>query len=644
MCGVAGFLDLSRSTSEATARERITEMCDALAHRGPDGFDAWVDPSAGIALGHRRLSIIDLSDAARQPMVSQNGRYLISFNGEVYNFGELRQELENLGVTFRSGGDTEVMLAAISSWGLEAALARFLGMFAFALWDREKHTLSLARDRMGVKPMYWTLCDAHVLFGSELKSLMRHPSWKGKLDVAAITGFLRYSYIPHPSTAFENVEQVEPGSIVRIGPGDKLARISWWDMRGQLLKATSEPFSGSDKDAIAQLETLLQQSVSLRMVADVPLGAFLSGGIDSSAIAALMQAQSNHPIRTFSIGFDEKGYDEAPFARGVAAHLGTNHTEAYVTGRDALDAISTIPDWFDEPFADPSQLPAYLVARMAREHVTVALTGDGGDELFGGYPRYRYTALLWDKIRRMPRFLRAGLAAGIGATPETWLDRGASLLPRSYRPISSGRKLHRAAALLSLEAADEVHRRFAEVWPDADRLTGAADGLRLLSDKDLAGQVPSFLLRMRYYDMRSYLCDDILTKVDRTSMAVSLEAREPLLDHRVVEFAMSLPDHLLHRGGRSKWLLRAVLERYMPPSLFERPKMGFSIPTGTWLRGPLRAWAEALISPDRLAAEGLLNSQDVARIWEEHQSGYANRETILWNILMLQAWRERYNV
>lgn len=644
MCGVAGFLDLYRSTSEAAARQQVTAMCDALKHRGPDGFNAWVDASRGVALGHRRLSIIDLSSAGSQPMASRDGRYIISFNGEVYNFAELRLELEALGATFRGSSDTEVMLAAISHWGLEAALERFVGMFAFALWDREASVLSLVRDRMGVKPMYWTLCDGHVLFGSELKGLMRHPSWVGKLDVAAITGLLRYSYMPHPSTAFVGVEQVEPGGIVNIGPGGKVERKSWWDPRSQLLEATSEPFSGTDEDAIAQLESLLQQSVALRMVADVPLGAFLSGGIDSSAVAALMQAQSSRPIRTFSIGFEEKGYDEAPFARSVADHLGTSHTEVYLTGQDALDAISSIPDWFDEPFADPSQLPTYLVARMAREHVTVALTGDGGDELFGGYPRYEYTAALWAKIRSMPRFLRSGFATGIGLTPETWLDRVALLLPRSRRPLSPGRKVKRAGALLSIDAADEVHRRLAEVWADADRLTGISGGLRLPSDPALVGQVPSFLARMRYYDMRTYLCDDILTKVDRTSMAVSLEAREPLLDHRVVEFAMGLPDHLLYREGRSKWLLRAVLERYVPRALFERPKMGFSIPTGAWLRGPLREWAEAQIAPSRLADEGLLDPREVARLWEEHQSGRANRETILWNILMLQAWRERYGV
>lgn len=644
MCGIAGFLDFSASTSEVVAHERIRAMSDALTHRGPDGFGTWIDPEAGIALGHRRLAVIDLSEAGHQPMESDTGRYLISYNGEVYNFLELRSELQASGRVFHSGSDTEVMLAAICEWGLLEALKRFIGMFAFSLWDRETRTLTLVRDRMGVKPLYWTISKGHVLFGSELKALMTHQAWLGHIDVNALTGFLRYSYIPSPATAFEGVRQVEPGCIVRIGPDGNAKTEVYWNAREQLLKAAALPFVGTDEEAVDQLEELLRRSVKARMIADVPLGAFLSGGVDSSMVVALMQAQSDRPIQSFSIGFEENGYDEAPYARAVARHLGTDHTEVYFSGKDALDAVSSIPDWFDEPFADPSQLPTYLVSRIARANVTVALSGDGGDELFAGYPRYDYTEALWNRIRCMPRFARTGLAAAIGATPEPWLDRAAALLPSVRRLSSPGRKLHRAAALLSIEAADEVHRRLAEVWTEADRLTGVTGGLRLPKDLDLASRVPSFLARMRYYDMRTYLADDILTKVDRTSMAISLEAREPLLDHRIVEFALGLPDHLLKRDGRSKWLLCAVLDRYVPRRLFERPKMGFSIPTGAWLRGPLRAWAESLIAPERLREEGLLDPQEIGRLWAEHQAGTANRETILWNVLMLQAWRERYNV
>lgn len=644
MCGIAGFLDLSAATGADLARSRIMGMTDAIAHRGPDGADCWTDPQAGIALGHRRLAIIDLSESGRQPMHSADGRFVISYNGEVYNFAELRHDLEARGRAFSGGSDTEVMLAAITEWGLEDALNRFVGMFAFALWDKAARTLHLARDRMGVKPLYWTVSGGHVLFASELKALMRHPAWRGELDVDAVTGFLRYSYIPNPATVFAGVRQVEPGSTVTIGPGGEVRAWTWWDARERLLAACASPFAGSDAEAVATLDGLVRRSVAARMIADVPLGAFLSGGIDSSMVVAAMQVQSARPVRTFSIGFEEEAFDEAPFARAVAEHLGTDHTELYCTGRDALDAVSSIPDWFDEPFADPSQLPTFLVARMAREHVTVALSGDGGDELFGGYPRYDYTEGLWNRIRRLPRPLRGGLGAAVGAMPEPWLDRLASALPRNRRPISPGRKIHRAAALLSLEAADEVHRRLAEVWTDADRLTGVAGGLRLARDPALASSVPSFLARMRYYDMRTYLADDILTKVDRTSMAVSLEAREPLLDHRLVEFALGLPDHLLRREGRNKWVLRAVLERYVPRKLFERPKMGFSIPTGAWLRGPLRGWGEALLAPDRIRSEGLLDAAEVGRLWAEHQEGRANRETILWNLLMLQAWRERYRV
>jgi asparagine synthase (glutamine-hydrolysing) len=644
MCGIAGFRDFSASSPEMVLSQRVRDMCDALFHRGPDGEGDWLDSEAGIALGHRRLAIVDLSDAGHQPMESRCGRYVISFNGEVYNFRELRRDLEHRHHVFRGGSDTEVMLAAISEWGLDSALSRFIGMFAFALWDRRTRMLALVRDRMGVKPLYWTVSRGHLLFGSELKALMIHPAWEPRINVEALTGFLRYSYIPNPATAFMGVWQVEPGSIVRVAADGTTSKKLYWNMRQNLTAAASSPFSGSDEEAVDQLDNLLRQSIGIRMIADVPLGAFLSGGIDSSVVAAIMQSQSAHAIRTFSVGFKETNYDEAPYAREVAKHLGTDHTEVYLTGQDALEAVPSLPDWFDEPFADPSQLPTYLVARTARAHVTVALSGDGGDELFAGYPRYQYAQSLWNRLRRVPRMLRIGLAAGVQATPEPWLDRLASALPLRRRPLSAGRKMHRAAGLLSLDVADEVHWRMAEVWSDADRLTGASNGLRLQHDEDLAGHVPSFLARMRYYDMRTYLADDILTKVDRASMAVSLEAREPLLDHRVVEYALRLPNHLLERGGVSKWILRRVLDRYLPSKLFNRPKMGFSIPTGAWLRGPLRSWAAALIDQDRLRVEGLLNPIEIKRLWTEHQEGYANRETILWNVLMLQAWRERYRV
>ena len=644
MCGIAGFVKLKADHGHNDYVSRVRRMTNALAHRGPDGDGAWVDPEHGIALGHRRLAILDLSDAGRQPMHSADGRYVITYNGEVYNFAAIRRELELHGHTFVGGSDTEVMLAAISQWGLIPALSRFVGMFAFALWDRRERTLSLVRDRIGVKPLYWTRVGDIVLFGSELKALMSHPEWRGELDRKAISGFLRYSYIPAPMTVFKGVSKVTPGAVIRIGPNGDTRQERYWDLRTVAKEAAADPFHGNDEEAVERLDVLLRDAVGSRMVSDVPLGAFLSGGIDSSVVLALMQAQSARPVRSFSIGFEEKAFDEAPFAKKIAEHLGTDHTELYLSGKAALDAVSAIPDWFDEPFADPSQLPTYLVAHMARRDVTVALSGDGGDELFAGYPRYFMVEEFWRRVVRAPGPLRRLVAGMIGAMPEPWLDHLALALPRSKRPLSPGRKLHRAAALFSVTSGDEFQHRIAEVWPNADALVLCNDGLRLASEPGLESDIDSFLTRMRYYDVRNYLPDDILVKVDRTSMAVSLEAREPLLDHRLVAFALSLPRRFLIRDGRSKWLLRQVLERYVPRALFERPKMGFSVPTGTWLRGPLRNWGEALLAPARVGNEGILDAREVAQLWDDHQSGRANRESILWNLMMFQAWRERYSV
>ncbi|MBZ8134261.1 asparagine synthase (glutamine-hydrolyzing) [Afifella sp. IM 167] len=644
MCGIAGFFDLAAKTRGEDLSSQLLAMTDAIAHRGPDGSGAFVDPEAGIGLGHRRLAIIDVSEAGHQPMHSADGRFVITFNGEVYNFAEIRRDLQAAGHAFRGGSDTEVMLAAIREWGICPALERFVGMFAFALWDRHARMLSLVRDRMGVKPLYWTRCGDTVLFGSELKALMRHPAWRGELDRRSVAGFLRYSYIPAPSTVFRDVEQVEPGMVVHVANDGAVRRERYWDLRKVAAEAAANPLETGDGEAVDRLEAILRASVSARMVSDVPLGAFLSGGIDSSVVVALMQAMSDRPVRTFSIGFEEKEFDEAPAAKAVARHLGTDHTELYLSGRDALDAVTQIPDWFDEPFADPSQLPTYLVARMARQHVTVALSGDGGDELFGGYPRYFMTEAIWRRLGQGPKPLRRLAGGLVTAVPEPWLDRIAGLLPRSRRPLSPGRKLHRAAALFAVSSADELHRRISEVWPSADRLVGCEDGRTFSTDPSLAGDVDSFLTRMRYYDMRTYLPDDIMVKVDRTSMAVSLEAREPLLDHRLVAFALSLPRRFVMRDGQTKWLLRQVLERHVPRALFDRPKMGFSVPTAAWIRGPLRGWAEELLAPSRIRDEGMFDPDEVARLWGEHQAGRANRETILWNLMMFQAWRERYDV
>ena len=641
MCGIAGFLDAGRSPTADAAACRARAMADAVAHRGPDDSDIWVDPAAGIGLGHRRLSIIDLSPLGRQPMHSADGRYVISYNGEVYNFAELRQELAALGHKFRGGSDTEVMLAACREWGPERAVTRFVGMFAIALWDRETATLRLIRDRVGVKPLYWCRHDDVLLFGSELKALMAHPAWRGEIDIEAAAAFARYSYVPGTATIFRNVHKLAPATILTARTGAELRMAAYWRLRDLVAPHPVE----DEQEAAAQLETILRDSVRGRMIADVPLGAFLSGGIDSSTVVALMQAQSTRKVRTFSIGFREPGYDEARHAKAVAAHLGTDHTELYVTPREAINVVPNLPTWFDEPFADSSQIPTCLVSAMTRQHVTVALSGDGGDELFAGYPRYRIVDQVWRRLGWVPQGVRRMAGAGLGALPEPLLDRASRLLPKRLRPLNAGRKAHRVAALLALRAEDLLFLELAAIWLDEGALVpGSTGALRLNAEPDLADALPDAVSRMQYYDAMNYLPDDIMTKVDRCSMAVALEAREPLLDHRVVEFAWKLPRRFKYDGRQTKRLLRQVLHRYVPPELVERPKMGFSIPLGTWLRGDLREWAESLLSKKRLDADGIFAADEVRRLWDEHQTQRANRENVLWNVLMFQAWKEHYRV
>ena len=641
MCGIAGFLDAARSATADVAIVRTRAMTDAVAHRGPDDSDVWVDPAAGVGLGHRRLSIIDLSPLGRQPMHSADGRYVISYNGEVYNFEALRRELAGLGHGFRGGSDTEVMLAACREWGPERAVTRFVGMFAIALWDRETATLRLMRDRIGVKPLYWCRRDGVLLFGSELKALMAHPAWRAEIDTEAAAAFTRYSYVPGAATIFRHVHKLAPGNILTVQPGAEPRITAYWRLRDVV---APHPID-NEREAAAELETILRESVRGRMIADVPLGAFLSGGIDSSTVVALMQAQSTRKVRTFSIGFREPGYDEARHAKAVAAHLGTEHTELYVEPRQAIDVVPNLPKWFDEPFGDSSQIPTYLVSAMTRRYVTVALSGDGGDELFAGYLRYRVVDQVWRRFGWMPRGIRRVCGAGLGALPEPVLDRAAQLLPNRLRPRDAGRKVHRVAALLALPAEDELFLELAAIWPHENALVPASTGaLRLRAEPELAGALPDPVSRMQYYDAMNYLPDDIMTKVDRCSMAVALEAREPLLDHRLVEFAWRLPRRFKYDGKETKRLLRQVLYRYVPPELVERPKMGFSIPIGAWLRGDLRDWAEGLLSKKRLAADGIFAPDEVRRLWDEHQTQRANRENVLWNVLMFQAWKEHYRV
>jgi asparagine synthase (glutamine-hydrolysing) len=640
MCGIAGFVGAASPGGDS---EAIAErMAASLSHRGPDDQGIWHDAEAGTVLVHRRLSIIDLSPAGHQPMLSADGRFVISYNGEVYSYQPIAAELAASGHKFRGHSDTEIMLESFAVNGIEPTLKRMIGMFAIALWDRRERTLTLIRDRLGIKPLYWAKFGNLFLFGSELKALRAHPGWTPRIDGNAVAAFMRHNYIPAPHTIYEGVHKLEPGAVLTL-PWQGEPKISrFWDARTVARGGMLRPLEGSDAELTEQLETLLQDAVGRRMIADVPLGAFLSGGIDSSTVVALMQAAHSGKVRTFSIGFDISGYNEAPQAAAVARHLQTEHTELTVTSRQALDVIPKLPEWYDEPFADSSQIPTYLVSAMTRQHVTVALSGDGGDELFAGYNRYQLTQRVWRTLSLLPRALRQSAAAALTAiSPDRWTSLLAAL-PARLRPPQAGDKVHKAAAVLRLDSPDAIYRRLVSHWEPSEITPQAHEPQSLLDDPTLAKEFPDLTSRMQFLDLVTYLPDDILTKVDRASMAVALEARVPLLDHRVVEFCWRLPGHAKIRGNTSKWLLRQVLYRHVPPALVERPKMGFGIPLGEWLRGPLRDWAEALLDERRLREAGLLDATIVRRHWREHLDGGRNWQYLIWDVLMLEAWRERW--
>ncbi len=644
MCGIAGMVDWRAETSADALRSIGEAMIETIRHRGPDDGAVWVEAEGGVALGQRRLAIIDLSPGGAQPMHSADGRFAITFNGEIYNYRDIRRELEAAGRLLRSDSDTEVLLEACRLWGVEAAIERSIGMFAFALWDRKTRTLVLARDRLGIKPLYYAATPERVLFASQLKAFHAFPQWKPRIDDDAIAGYLRHAYIAQPHTIYREASKLAPGHILTLRRGVEPVPRCFWDLRSIAVAGQRRNDPAPDEnEAVERLDELLRDSVRLRMIADVPLGAFLSGGIDSSTVIALMQAQSSRPVKTFTIGFHESGYDEARNAKRVATHLGTDHTEFYVEPRHALDVIPQLPDWFDEPFADPSQIPTYLVSELTRRHVTVALSGDGGDELFAGYNRYFWAERLARAARLVPRPLR-GASAGIlnSVRPETW-DRLFQAVPAGWRPALPGDKLHKIAKLLENPAPDAIYRRLVSQWEQPDRIAAAGrEPSGPLWDATIARDFPDFVPRMQFLDMVSYLPDDILTKVDRATMAVGLEGRVPLLDHRVVAYSWSLPLGMKVRGGHGKWLLRRVLDRYVPRSLIERPKMGFGVPIDAWLRGPLRDWAECLLAPARLKSDGLVRVEPVRRAWAEHLAGSRNWQYPLWTVLMLQAWRERW--
>ncbi len=635
MCGIAGLLDLERRSGSQELEALGRAMAATLNHRGPDAHGIWSDAEAGVALGHTRLSIVDLSPAGAQPMVSSCGACVITYNGEIYNAGDLRPELEARGRRFKGHSDTEVLVEAIAEWGVKPTVERLIGMFAFALWDRRTRTLSLVRDRLGIKPLYFGRQNGRVIFASELKAFEVLPDWKPELNRDALAAYLRLAYVPSPHSIYRGIDKLAPGHIATIDAEGKVETAAFWSVEKAAERGKGAPFNVSDREAIDTLELLLGDAVGRRLVADVPLGAFLSGGIDSSTIAAMMRMRSNAAVRTYSIGFMEEGFDEAPHARAVAAHLGTAHTELYVSPAEAREVIPDLPMIYDEPFADSSQIPTYLLSKLTREHVTVALSGDGGDELFAGYTRHRFARL----ASSMPAPMGRALACGLGvAGPALW-DRVFSLLPAERRPKLAADKMHKAARLF--RAGEESgYLSLVSAWDDPDALVnGGKEPRGPIFDAGIARALPDPLDRMQYLDTITYLPDDILTKVDRASMAVALEVRVPILDHRIVEFSWRLPARFKMRGGKGKWLLRQVLYRHVPKALVERPKSGFAIPLGQWLRGPLRAWAEELLSEKRLGEGGLLNPAPIRARWAEHLEGTRNWHASLWPVLMFQAWR-----
>jgi asparagine synthase (glutamine-hydrolysing) len=653
MCGFVGFLGSTPFQARGEHQALLKRMSDAIIHRGPDDAGAWSDGEHGIALGHRRLSIVDLSPAGHQPMASSGGRYVIVFNGEIYNHALLRKELEAgaKAPSWRGHSDTETLLAGFDAWGVQGTIERAIGMFAFAVWDRQTKALTLGRDRLGEKPLYYGWQgrgkNAVFLFGSELKALRAHPAFEHVIDRGSICLQMRLSYIPAPHSIYRGIAKLPPGCLLSVSASRPEPRLStYWSAEQHMSGGVARPFTGSAHQAVDQLETLLKDAVGAQMMADVPLGAFLSGGIDSSTVVALMQAQSARPVKTFSIGFHEAGYNEAEYAKAVARHLGTDHTELYVSAAQAQSVIPQLQSIYDEPFSDSSQLPTFLVSQLARQHVTVSLSGDAGDELFCGYNRYRFAAKLWKTLRAVPLPMRRLAARGItGVSVDAWsamAGRLAPFLPASMRFPNAGDKLHKGAHVLASARLHDLYLGLVSHWDDPAALViGATEPSTLLRGNTPALSGLDGIEQMMALDLLTYLPDDILVKVDRAAMRVSLETRVPFLDHRVVEFAWCLPQSMKLRDGASKWALRQVLHRYVPKALFERPKMGFGVPIGDWLRGPLRDWSESLLDEARLRREGFFDPVALRKKWHEHLSGQRNWQYHLWDVLMFQSWIEQ---
>jgi len=637
MCGIAGYWDKRGATADV-----VEAMALRIQHRGPDGAGTWLSRTGHLAMAHRRLAILDLSPAGHQPMVSPCERYTLVFNGEIYNHLDIRADLEKDGGGFvwRGHSDTETLLAALHHWGLEKTLGQLNGMFAFALWDGQEKRLSLARDRMGEKPLYYGHHNGCFFFGSELKSFKANPRWQPEIDRNALTLFMRHNNVPAPWSIYKGIKKLLPAHYVVIrDSGNQISEPQcYWNLAGITEQGASKLDATSLTD---ELDVLLRDAVKSRMAADVPLGAFLSGGFDSTMVAALMQAQSSKPVKTFTIGFNEQGYNEAVHAKAVAKHLGTEHTELYVTASEAMAVIPRLPTIWDEPFSDSSQIPTLLVSELARQHVTVSLSGDGGDELFCGYNRYTSGYQLWQRLHNLPAPLRLIVSKLLRLIPAIKVEvLLKSLLKRWSVPQIEGH-LTKLVEVLGADSGYSYYRSLVSHCKEPSSLVlGSSEPEAIISREDLHPKLTDFREQMMYLDSMTYLPDDILTKVDRASMAVSLEARVPLLDHRVVEFAWKVPMSMKYKEGNGKWLLREVLYRYVPRDLMERPKMGFGVPIDEWLIGPLRDWAENLLSEKRLKEDGFFDPAPIRKMWHEHVSGKRRWHYYLWDVLMFQAWLE----
>lgn len=650
MCGLVGFLGGDFSNSQLN-KDILEKMSDQIINRGPDSAGIWIDAPSKVGLAHRRLAIVDLSPAGHQPMTSSSNRYVMTYNGEIYNSSGIRGELIKSGVVqnWRGHSDTETLLAGFDAWGIKDTISRVTGMFAIAIWDKDLEQLTLVRDRVGEKPLYYGWQGSGInrtfLFGSELKALKKHPQFTDEIDRGALALYMRYCYVPAPHSIYKEIKKLEPGTILTVSLNHHYLQERYWDSREIAKKGFQSPFDAPIAEVAKNLEVELKKTISQQMTSDVPLGAFLSGGIDSSAVVALMQAQSSRPVKTFTIGFKEAGYNEAEFAKLVAGHLGTEHTELYVSSQDALDVIPKLPNLYCEPFADSSQIPTFLVSALAREHVTVSLSGDGGDELFCGYNRYLFADKLWQGLKITPTAVRKLVGKSVKSLPAAGWSKTFELLngitPAKFNGISWGDKLQKGAGVVGSKDLASLYKGLVSNWQDPSSVViGEREHERTFStDIQMLSNVGD-IEKMMAIDMVSYLPDDILVKVDRAAMGVSLETRVPFLDHHIVEFASQIPLSMKLKNGVGKAVLRNILYRYVPKELIERPKMGFGIPVGDWLKGPLKEWAEELLSESRLVSQGFFYPGIVRKMWSEHLSGARNWQSQLWAVLMFQAWLE----